>query len=226
MMKFFGYGKINWLSALGEIVLIFFGISLSLLFDEWRTSRFDKAQERQLLYLIRESVLADIDQLDYNIKVCKKAISMRDYLISSLPASPRITDSISLAYSWMGTHPSFRPQLTGYKNLEASGLYSISDEKLRMDIIEYYTRVDFLVDWRDKNQEFFDEYFTPRVINDFSEYTYQERAVPFDYEKSRSDRVFINVVKSANRRSYVTLAGLEDHKEYAVKFITRLPERP
>jgi hypothetical protein len=224
-MRFIGRNRFNWTNALGEVLLIFVGISLSLVFDEWRTNRANRFKENELLYLLKESVQSDIDGLNYQIETCKTAIKMREYLINELPNSPKLTDSLSIAFSWMAANTKFSPQLTGYKNLEASGLMSVSDDKLRASIIDYYTAVEFYVEWGDKTQKFLDEYFTPRIISDFSEFNFKEKGVPISFEKTKSDFILMNIIKSANRRSYVTLEALEGHKREAEEFLTKLPNR-
>ncbi len=136
-----------------------------------------------------------------------------------------MTDSLSIAFSWMGTNPIYSPQLTGYKNLEASGLLSVSDDKLRGSIIGYYLDAEFYTEWGRKTQKFFDENFGPRVISDFKEFNFHQKAIPFDFKKIKSDLIFMNIIQSANRQSYITLEGLEGHKEHAENFINQLPNR-
>jgi hypothetical protein len=70
-------GNLNWKYAIGEILLIFIGISLSLMFDEWRTSRADRKSEKEVLLLLNESVKNDIEDL-------KTKITSSDQLLNTL----------------------------------------------------------------------------------------------------------------------------------------------
>ena len=51
--------KFNWKYALGEIVLIFIGISLAMGFDNWSQNKREREQLEGYLETIRKNVVSD-----------------------------------------------------------------------------------------------------------------------------------------------------------------------
>ncbi len=215
-------GGFNWKYASGEIILIFVGISLSLMFDQWRTSNSNKAKEKELLLLLIESVKNDIDDLDYEIKESDKTLNSVDYLIKKLVTNTDFNDSISIAFSLMGYNPQFRPDKLGYSNIIAEGLPIISDKDLRSEIISYYERVDNNIAWGQGVQRHIDEYVSPRIITDFEDYNFLQKGIPFDFNKLKSDKVFINVLKKLKRLNIVSLERLKDQRKHGDRFLNLL----
>jgi hypothetical protein len=213
----------NWKYALGEIALIFIGISLSLMFDQWRTTRSNEAKERELLILLRESVKNDVNGLMHQMNESNKTLNAIDYLLRKLNnKGSQFNDSLSRAFSYMTYNPQFNPDKTGYDNILATGLSVISDNDLRKVIIEYYARVENNVAWGAGVQKHLDEYLSPRVITDFEDYEFQDRGIPFDFQKMKSDRIFINVLKKSKRLNVVSLDRLKSQKDHAEAFLKTL----
>jgi hypothetical protein len=150
---------------------------------------------------------------------------MHQYIFDHLEESSAVNDSLSLAFSYIGSNPSFNADMTGYKTIEAVGLISIHDHALRASIIDYYQAVKHYENWGTDVTTFLTDTFAPYVLTHFSDYNFMEKGMPYDLNQIRNDRVFMNVVKKANRLTLVTLLGMESHKKYAQGFILLLPDK-
>jgi hypothetical protein len=216
------HGGINWKYAIGEIILIFIGISLSLAFDQWRTSNSNEAKEEALLMLLTESVKKDIQALEFNIEESEKTLRSVDFLIRKLTNNSVFDDSISVAFSVMAYNPQFSADKLGYNNILAEGLPIISDNNLRTNIIQYYERADGNTAWGEGVQSHIDEYIAPRIIADFQDYNFLQKGIPFDFNKLKSDKIFINVLKKLQRLNVVSLERLKDQKRHGERFMKQL----
>jgi hypothetical protein len=215
-------GGINWKYAVGEIVLIFIGISLSLMFDQWRTTSSNRTKEKELLALLAQSVQNDIADLEFKIDESTKTLNSIDFLLLKLRDNSSFSDSISTAFSLMGYNPQFGPDMQGYDNIQATGLSIISNNNLLQEIILYYSRAKNNIAWGQGVQSHIDAYISPRIITDFEDYNFLQKGKPFDFNKLRSDKVFINVLKKLQRLNIVSLERLKDQKTHGERFLKRL----
>jgi hypothetical protein len=220
--RIFKNQSFNWKYAIGEVILIFIGISLSLLFEEWRTNRSKRETEKEHIEVLIESVKHDIVDADRNIQQSKGTLEILTYLVNSLVDNKPFSDSISLAFGYIVHNPQFSADRSGINNIEGTGLNIISDLKLRSEINDYYVRVESNTAWGENVQRHIDEFLSPRVITDFKDFMYIQSGIPFDYEKLRSDRVFINAIKRSLRLNVISVDRLETQKKHAVDFLALL----
>ena len=214
--------RINLKYAIGEVTLIFIGITLSLTFDQWNQNSSWKIKEQELLLLLTESVKNDIADLEFKIKESANTLAYTDFLIKKLTSNSDFSDSISMAFSMMGYNPQFSPDKLGYNNILAEGLPIIYDKGRRSDIMQYYQRVDDNISWGQGVQKHIDEYISGRIITDFEDYNFASKGVPFDFDKLKSDRIFLNIIKNLKRLNTVSLERLESQKNHAEQFLKRL----
>ena len=216
--------QFNWLYVAGEILLIFLGITLSQVFADWREEQSNADRQHELLIILKRSVQSDLNKLENNIRMCKTTLKMHQYLLDHLQRSTMTTDSLSLAFSYIGSNPSFSADMTGYKTIEAVGLIAIQDHEMRARIIDYYQVAKHYESWGTNVAGFLTDSFGPYVLTHFSDYNFMEKGIPFDLVAIKNDRVFLNVIKKANRLTYVTLEGMESHKKTAADFLAALPQ--
>lgn len=225
LLKYFREVRFNWLYVVGEVLLIFIGITLSQIFEDWRDDRAGYEKQHELLIVLRKSIENDLDRLNTNIATCRTTLRMHRYLIEHLDSSVTVNDSLSLALSYIGSNPGFKADMTGYKTIEAVGLINIKDHTLRAQIIDYYQVIRHYETWGDNVGDFLQDNFSPYVLTHFSDYNFMEKGIPYDLNAIRKDRVFRNVIRKANRLTTVTLEGLEFHKKYTEDFLAALPKQ-
>jgi DNA repair ATPase RecN len=222
--RLFRNTNFNWKYALGEILLIFIGISLSLAFEEWRTNRTNKVREIDLLHEMREAIQSDTAELSNQIRICKTLIKTSNHLENNLSTSKSLTDSIKYSLAWMNTIAGFNADYSAYQSIMAGGIVSISDTKLRREIISYYNEADRLKNWMDGLNKRRDQYITTLLMKEFEEFNREESAIPWDYEQLRKNREFMFYTRKSHELHRVTLIGLESHKLFAIEFLQKLAD--
>ncbi|MGM0581947.1 MAG: hypothetical protein ACQETL_14780 [Bacteroidota bacterium] len=220
--RIFPQKSINWKYAIGEILLIFIGISLSLMFDQWKSDRLVQSREQEVINILIESIKNDTTDLEKKLSESKKTLHSIKYLINSLEENKGFNDSISFAFSIMGNNPQFEPDKLGYKTLMSEGIIIIADWEIRKKIIDYYSLVDSNIEWGENVGRHIKEYLEPRILTDFREYNFREKGIPFDYSQLQSDKVFLNALKRSERLNIVTIYRLSSQKKHANVFLKRL----
>ena len=133
--------KLNWKYALGELVLIFLGISLAIAFQNWNLERLEKIEAEIALKSINEGLKTVSQELDEFILKEKEHLELL-VLFSSGPKLDSLSilpsfDSLTydVTYSYGSTILSFPV----YESLKASGkIELIKDQiiKSKLDLLD------------------------------------------------------------------------------------------
>ena len=132
--------RVPWLRLLAEFAAIFAGVSLSLLADDWRQYRADRAQEVELLLGLQSDLVADSADL---VPVRRRgerwnqgAVRLRLRMESSEELPPDSVYSYVEPVVWRNT---YQPVTSTYASLKAGGLMTlIRDVELRRLVSKYY----------------------------------------------------------------------------------------
>jgi len=123
----------------GEFLVVFLGVWLSLLAQQWRQGREDQNAAQLALQGIVEDLQVDLDYMKGNLTRARLAFEAADWLVSRRAGPSPSEDSVSLALTEIG--PCSFPQwnISQYSALKSSGdLNLIPDRGLRSSIAEYY----------------------------------------------------------------------------------------
>lgn len=119
--------KMNWRRGIAEVALIFIGITLALLFDNWNEARKDRILEEQLFAALRADLLetradlvTDIESADRRAKNTRKLIEV----IAS--DDPPKNAGKELLWRQIGTTRLYKKDFA-YRALVAQGLDSITN---------------------------------------------------------------------------------------------------
>lgn len=130
--------RLDWRRAIAEVLLIFVGITLAILFDNWNEDRKERNLERQLLAEVRDDLaetradlLTDIDSIQDRMRDLRQLVA--DWIpaqsLDRAWASQLVgTDAISVMF----------PKTSGYRSLTSQGLGIISDPVVRKAITDFY----------------------------------------------------------------------------------------
>jgi Family of unknown function (DUF6090) len=140
--------KLNWKYALGELVLIFLGISLAITFQNWNEDRKNKAKELKFLEGLYADFQADSTKLVLfsNLTKMKEvdAQSVKRYLKDpKLPLEDSTQFVLNVFFN--GRYIQYEPFLPTYDELIASGQVNIiSNDNIKNDIRGFlsYTKVN------------------------------------------------------------------------------------
>ena len=128
----------NWRYALGELILIVSGILIAIAANSWYEDRALRSEEIRVLRQIGQSLEEDyrtlLNQSERLNKFSNAGRQLYDFLRSAEPVSENIT---SLFSSINGVAP-LALRTAPFEALKSRGFDLISDESLRIELIELY----------------------------------------------------------------------------------------
>lgn len=213
--------KRSWQGALGEILLIFVGISLALVFENWNEDRRTRSQERAFVGQILDDLRRTRDELtrDDFPALRVQALAHDDIVTSVYGAGPIDTDSLTRSFTRLIAHGSvLYPQTAAYESLKSTGVDLIEDDSLRMAITGFFelglerVATAEAALWRSH-----DQFLEPYVIEHFEAADSigtapagRRRSVtPRDLEGLRRDPTFLLILYriEADRRRVIEVYG-------------------
>lgn len=189
--------KLNWKYALGEIALIFIGISLAIAFQNWNEERKRMTSEIVFLEGLLEDLKRDSATVDrYNMLATWKYEDGK-YVEQFLQNELEKVDSAMLLGNlfWNGRNVQYRPYIPTYDELISTGNLSVlQDAELRSKLRSLFNR-------HQKNETFYIEEFQQRKLN------YNNHL--FKYFSAELMSVIVEApADDAERRKVLRLAGL------------------
>lgn len=214
--------SVNFKYIISEVLLIFIGISLSLYFDQWRSNRSNEKKEKELLAQLVQAVQRDTVHLNDLIRDNEATSFRMTYLIDSarLDSSPSGKTILNLAY--INHFFPFKPDFSAFENIKQEGITLISNQDLRISIIQYYEQMTEQKEW---TENILDGHFTqlnPYIIDEFVDYQWSSEAVPEDFRRLKSDKRFWKLVNRTRMFCDVTAIQMRDRKKWAATFINQL----
>lgn len=131
--------RLPWIRLVAEFLVIFVGITLSLIADDWRQSRRDLEAERRAL----SELLIDLEADAESLEQLQATMVMHDraamWLYRSIGQSEVAVDSLMVRLKRMHGLNLFKAQRATYAALLSTGeLGVVGDEVLRRAIARYY----------------------------------------------------------------------------------------
>jgi len=131
--------RIPWRRFFAEFLVIFVGVSLSLLADDWRSTRMEAREEREAKALLLEDLTDDARQLQRVAQDLPAQDSAAAWL-SAHWANPSLSgDSVELRLTALLPLERYRPLRAAFLSLQAgSGIGLIGESGLRRDLVRYF----------------------------------------------------------------------------------------
>jgi len=145
--------------AIGEIVLVVFGILIALSINNWNSKRIQQQKERILLTELNKEFRANKIQLDSVLVSHNRSKKSNDYLLSRLPikdVNKENLDSLSIHIWHSGDTYTFNPS-SGVTSsiMNSSSINIISNNELRQLLIGWN---DILIDYQEEEELAKDNY--------------------------------------------------------------------
>ncbi len=129
---------LNWRRAFAEVALIFIGITLALLFDNWNQDRKERSLERQLLTEVREDLIETRSDLEIDIENSEMRLGRwRDLATAVAEDAPLDTHWASMLGETLD-YSVLVAKTSGYRSLTSQGLGILSDPEVRKAITDFY----------------------------------------------------------------------------------------
>lgn len=200
--------KFSWKYALGELVLIFLGISLAIWFNNWNELRKAEKQRITLLQNLKEDVLLDIENFNNMVGFHKNQRKQADMILDYLTNFPGEIDTMETATALIqiGWINQYSPSFATYNEMMGSGkLVLIKSIELKKEMARYKSQVeDFLkvesTIYRHNSEYnlklfgyFGDELSIPDSV--FIDGRYRLENIKFDLNQIAMDNEIINYIK-------------------------------
>lgn len=172
--------QLPWIRLSAEFGVIFLGITLSLLADDWRQGRSDRSDERVVL----SELLADLADEHVELSNLQNGAARHDrdaWWIFERLGDPAVNaDSAGARFSSVHFSLSYQPINATYAGLRSTGrLTLIQDEDLRRSIVRYFEeRQEYIMGFVDTYGGIWSD-FTESAALDV-ERGYSETATSFD----------------------------------------------
>ncbi len=158
-MRFFKNVKdLNWKYALGEISLIFVGITLAIWFNNWNQNKIDGNKKSEYLLNLKSDLEEDIDELTNLISSNNTRIKRIDLFNEILEDSynPDIScDSVQKYMSSASFINVFVGSSTVFEDLQHTGNLILLDNKsLKRRVMKYYASAESRKKYEDLNSRF------------------------------------------------------------------------
>jgi len=181
--------------AIGEILLIFAGITLALGFSNWNEERQLRRLETMALADIAANLHANADAFNRHIKVDLEQIASCEHVLEALSQQTPWQDELATALYECRWWTSPYLNYAAYESLKSRGTELISDPELRYAILDLY-EMDYawLENDIDKTLWNFQTAVIEPVFNRHVRAVESERFVPNDYRSLLGSEEFANML--------------------------------
>ncbi len=203
---------LDWKYAIREIVLIVIGISIAFALENWNTSRKQKVTEIEILRELNETLKPDMLDIVTNVMLLEKSNSGIDNIIQAFENDLPFNDSMIIHFSMLNINTMFWRNDGPYEVLKSKGFDLISNEKMRLKIIDLYSVKYRVIDYQEtvlpnlQNfnllQDFLKTHFKKSDKHNFWD-DFSLSIEPIDYEALKNDNEFrflIEQVRFWNQR--------------------------
>jgi hypothetical protein len=130
--------RTNWRRGFAEVALIFIGITLALLFDNWNEARKDRILEEQLFAALRADLLETRADLVTDIEAAgRRAKNTRNLIEVLVSDDPPKNAGKELLWRQIGTSRLYKKDFA-YRALVAQGLNSITNWQILKAATDLY----------------------------------------------------------------------------------------
>ena len=124
--------------AIGEIILIMVGILLALQVNNWNEIRKNKIREIGHLRGIKQDILLDLNDVNWNLEFHKQTVKAQKELLSYLMGEVNAANEMIAFENALGTPISLSLHESSYTNLKNDNFNLISNKELKKQISNYY----------------------------------------------------------------------------------------
>ncbi len=214
----------SWGRYAAEFIVVFLGVWLSLLTEDWRQDRQDRNTERLALEGIVQELEADIQDMDGNLERAQRGLSAATWLISNRQSDPepdRVVTSLTeigpCSFPFMGS--------SQYTALRSSGeLNLIRNRDLRNSISEVYELRQFLEWLHERDCQESSDLFN--LLTSFATFSIYQPATDHTNEWSAKIEAVEDVAALFEDRALIDrVAKLASHRQFLIDWIGREIEK-
>jgi hypothetical protein len=193
--------------AIGEIVLVVIGILIALSINNWNEKQKLKKIEIKILKEMKLAINDDIERLNYNIKTYNSVKRAIEIIIEQLPLETPTSDSLQYAFQQSLFNNKVLPNTGAYETLKAKGIDLISNDSLRIQIIDVYEKKYKYFQDSAQNlflSESFIQEYCATLFNNLDYFSNENTMVPNNYVALQKDTLYNTIINT--RLSQVTFS--------------------
>lgn len=206
--------------AIGEIVLVVFGILIALQINNWNEARKSKVFEEEILTQVQANLIKDKLTLQEIASNFKKAITSSNKVLESKWTNQ---DKDSLKY-WLADviqFDRFQPLTNAYEVLKSKGLDQIQNKQLRFLLGTYYDdEAKNVIEAIKDIEETFKVEWIPIMRKEVDDMKFKEFVILKDITLFTEESLAKNILK-VNRDNF---GGGKDRIEKTIKTIEKIQE--
>ncbi|HWA35410.1 MAG TPA: hypothetical protein VG737_14820, partial [Cyclobacteriaceae bacterium] len=118
----------------------------------------------------------------------------------------------------------FSPDESAYENFKQEGFEIISNQTIKINIVQYYLQMDKLksfMEWQRDNH--FNEFKTYK-LEQFAVYTFGVEAIPEDFDKLKANKIFWRLLSESKRVYGLTSGQAKEKREFGIRFLEQLQQ--
>jgi len=156
--------KIDWPGHLIELIVVFIGITLAFMLNNWRESYSDRLMAEKYINSFRNDIAYDHTQLDTIIISNENKLQRINDFINSLKNKKATLEGAEQMLGDMAEINPFYPKISTYESIKNSGnLNILTDYDIREKLIEYYQSLEEKKLVEEINMLFINNYILPFV---------------------------------------------------------------
>lgn len=202
--------------ALGEILLIFVGITLAISFENATESRKKEELNLGLIEGVRQSLEANVDQLTSNLEEDEGHLNSLVNVINAIDSSSEWSDSLSLEFTDAMYWTSPFLATAGYESLKQAGLHNVKDPVVRTEMIHLFEKTyAFLIGDLDKGMWSYNDAVLQPMVGELIDVEMGDdleslRTIPIDFTTEAERR---SVVSKLQKQRFYLTAGQKTRGE-------------
>jgi len=180
--------------AIGEVLLVVFGILIAFQIDRWNENRLLRNLENVMLVDIRENLIASNANLASSISYNKTTLSNYEKILRHIREDLPYSNSLDTSFSYMSYWSAPNFTYTAYETLKLKGLDIIQNDLLKVLITEIYEQhFPFLIDELKGEWELHNSIVLPFIARNI-QYISSDVARPNSYTDLKSNDEFHNLM--------------------------------
>lgn len=185
--------QIGWRYALGELTLIFLGITMAIWFNNWNESRKSTRVEIKSLQELRDALRQDLEDIESNVEGFTYRVNGHRMLLKHMEEQLPPSDSLLRILPFIRGFTFMVSNDGPYETLKSRGLETITNDSLRLQIASFYDLdYDILQVNEQEHRQHYSDYLKPKLLEHFLLNDY--KVIPIDYDKMIADFEFLQIL--------------------------------
>ena len=183
--------------VLGELALIFLGITSALWFEDLNQGRHQRQLETLILQEMSAALVRDTADLHINVAVGDSVLASIASVFTELQSSAAYRDELAMQFARSTRFVRFFHSPAAYEHLRSAGFDVIANDALRQSIISYYGGLVLVLMWVDETIviENWESLLRPQMMAKFEYDSYSAPAIPRSYASLRHDVDYHNALR-------------------------------